>query len=184
MDVRNGLVIDLCSLSEEVIDGAIDHFLVAWHGSRRKNDRISWLNAYQAVILVSDTRQGRGGFTLATRTDNDHLRSRKLVDILRSNEYIFRNVQVAKFNGHLHVIDHAPSHQRDMSIIAHGGIDHLLHTRQKRSKSSQQNATRGISKNLVERVVDNSLRRGKARRLHAGTIAHHHQHAFVADAAQ
>src|SRR5512142_3380731 len=107
MHIRNALIEDLRALPEEVIDRAVNHFFITGNRCRRENDSDTCLNMYRAVILVSDTRQRGGWFTLAACTDDDDLLRLKFIHILDTYEHTLRNIQVAKFNRHLHVIDHA-----------------------------------------------------------------------------
>src|SRR6266567_5213713 len=56
MYIRDGLVEDLRTLAEQVVNRTIDHFLVTRYRCRRENDRVTGQNTYQAMILVSDAR--------------------------------------------------------------------------------------------------------------------------------
>ena len=80
------------------------------------------------MILVGYARECRSRLTLATSTDNHHSLRWELVDIFSTNERTFGNVQVAKFHGHLNVVDHTASHQGNLTLIAYCGIYYLLHT--------------------------------------------------------
>ena len=57
VDIGNALVKDFRTLPEQVIDRAIDHFLVTGNGCCREDDCIAGLNTYQAMVLVGDTRE-------------------------------------------------------------------------------------------------------------------------------
>src|SRR5205823_6260339 len=107
----------LRALTEQVVDRAADHLLIARNRSCRKNYGISRLNAHEAVILVSDTCQGRSWLSLTSGTHEDDLLWMELIDIFSTNERPLRDIQVAKFYRHLHVVDHAAPNQRDKTIV-------------------------------------------------------------------
>src|SRR6266480_3275408 len=72
MYIGDSLIIYLGSLAEQVIDSAVDHFLVARHRRSRKNNCIIFLDTYKSMILVSYASESRGWFSLTTSTDDDH----------------------------------------------------------------------------------------------------------------
>ena len=184
MHMRDGRVEHLRSQAEQVIDRAIHRALIARHRRRRKNNRITRLGAHEAMVAISDARQRGRWFALTARTDDRNLFRLELVDVLRANEHPLRHVQVAKLYRHLHVVQHTASNQCDMTIIAFGGIHNLLHTRDQRGKCCQQDTSRRVGENLVERLVNHALGWREAGRLNAGAITHHQQHAIVAKASQ
>ena len=125
--MRDGLIVDLSALAEQVVNRATDHLLVAGYGCGREDHRIAVLNAHKAMILVCDTGQCRGWLPLATRAYNHDLLRVKLVDIFDANERPFRNVQVAQLHRHLYVIEHAAPSECNKPVVAYSSIDNLLH---------------------------------------------------------
>src|SRR5690242_18503209 len=103
MHIREALIKHLRSQPEQVVDGAMDHLLVARNWSCRENNGVSRCNANQAMILVCNARQGRGWLSLAARADYHHLIRMELVDVLSTNNHAFGDIQVAQFHCHLDV---------------------------------------------------------------------------------
>src|SRR5712691_5598545 len=101
MNVGDCLIIYLGSLAEKVIDSAVDHFLIARHRCSRENNRIILLDAYKSMILVRYACESRGWFSLTTSADDYDTLWWKFVNVLRTNEHSFRDVQVTKVNCHL-----------------------------------------------------------------------------------
>src|SRR6266702_1289531 len=155
--IGNCLVIHFSSLAKKVIDGAVDHFLVARHRCSRENNRIILLNAHQSVILVSNACESRGWFSLATSTDDDNTLWWKFVNIFRTDEHTLRYVQVSKVDRHLHIVDHTAPYKGDHALVATSSINDLLHTRKQVRKGSYDNTPRRISENFVERIVNDTL---------------------------
>src|SRR5450755_1443276 len=182
--IRDALIEHLRALAEEAIDRAMHHLLVARYRRCREDHRVARLDTDLAMVLVRDTRQGRSWLALAAGTDDHHLLGLELIDILDADKHAFGNIQVAKLNRHLHIVNHTATDQRDKAIIASGGIDHLLHTRDQRGKSRQHNATGRVGEDLIKRIVDHALRWSIAGRFDAGAITHHHKHALVAEATE
>src|SRR5205809_6276596 len=150
MYIGDSLIIYLGSLAEQVIDSAVDHFLVARHRCSRKNNCIIFLDTYKSMILVSYASESRGWFSLTTSTDDDHTLRWKFVNVFRTDEHSFRNVQVPKIDRHLHIIDRTAPYQCNHTLIATGGINNLLHAREQRRKGSYNDAPWRIRKNFIE----------------------------------
>src|SRR6266487_553087 len=148
--IREALVEHLGTLAEEIIDRAMHHLLVARYRRCREDHCIARLYANLAMILIRDTRQGRSWFALTPGTDDHYLFRLKLIDILDADKHALGDIQVAKLNRHLHIVNHAATDQSDETIITGRGVDHLLHTRYQRGKSCEHNATRRVGKDLVE----------------------------------
>src|SRR5215467_4082575 len=157
VNVRNGLVEDLRALAKQVIDRAVHHFLIARDRRCREDDGIVWLDAHLAMILVGNARESRGWLSLAAGTYDDDLLRLELIDVLSANQHALGNVQVSKLNSHLYIVDHAASHQGDLALVAYGGIDNLLHSRNERGESSNEDTPWGVCKDFVERIVDDTL---------------------------
>src|SRR5438067_1219979 len=115
------------------------------------------------MILVGNACEGRGGFSLAACADDDHALRGKPVDVFGTDERTFRYVEIAKFDGHLDVVDHASSDQGHLALVANSSIDDLLHAREQRGKGSDENAPAGVGEDFVKRVVDDALRWCEAR---------------------
>src|SRR6266566_1385327 len=128
VNVGDCLVVDLSSLAEKVVNGAVDHFFIAWDRGSRENNGVTGLNAYKTVILVGDAREGGSWLALAASTDDDHPFGWEFVDVLGSDESSLGNTHVAQFDSHLDVVDHAAPNESDLPLITHGGINDLLHT--------------------------------------------------------
>src|SRR5579883_667847 len=169
--IRDALIEHLSSLAKQAVDRPMYHFLVARYGRGRENDRITGLDAHQAMILVSNAGQRRGRLALAAGTDDYYLLRLKFVDILGSDQHPFGNIQVAKLNRHLYVVDHAATNKRDKTLVARRRIHHLLYARDQRCKSRDENTSGGVSKDFVERIVNHALGRRIAGSLHTRAIA-------------
>src|SRR5690242_16080289 len=128
MYIRDALVEDFRPLPEQTIDCTMHHFLVARYGCSRQDHCISRLDTYQAMILVSYTREGRSRFTLASCTHNHNLLRFELIDILSANNHPFRHIEITQFNCHLHIVDHTATNQRNKALIACRRINYLLDT--------------------------------------------------------
>src|SRR5579883_2133064 len=127
MHVGNALIKHVRSLPEQAVDGAVYHFLVARHGRRGQYYRVARHYTNLPVVLVSDTRQGRGWLSLASRTDDDHLLWMKLVNILHANDHPFGDIQVTQINCHLDVVDHTATGQRNETFVTRRCLHYLLH---------------------------------------------------------
>src|SRR6266700_1435849 len=184
MHVGNALIQHVRTLPEQTVDGSMYHFLIAWHWRCGQNHRIAWHDTNLSMVLVGNTRQGRGWFPLAPSTDDDHLIRMKLVDILNPNDHPLGHVQVAQFYRHLDIVDHTATRQRDVTFVTGSRVHHLLNPRDQRGKGGYNDASRRIGKDLVQRIIADSLRWGIARRLYTRAISHHDQHAFVAKLSQ
>src|SRR5438132_335759 len=181
VNVRNGLVEDLRALAKQVVDRAVHHFLIARDRRCREDDGVVWLDTHHAMVLVGDAGEGRGRLSLAAGTDDDDLLRQELIDVFSANQHALGNVQVSKLYRHLHVVDHTASNHGDHALVAHGGIDNLLYSRDERGEGSDEDTPGGIGKDFVERVIDHTFRRRITRGLYARAIAHHHQDAFIAN---
>src|SRR6266550_5862344 len=131
------------------------------------------------MILVGDACEGRGWLSLTASTDNYYLLWLKLICILRSDKHALGNVEVTQFDGHLHIILHASANQCNKALIALSSVNNLLNTRDERCKSSNQDAPGCIREDLIQRLIDHTLRECIAWRFHPCTIAHHDQYTFV-----
>src|SRR5215471_7159358 len=118
MHIGNCLIIDFGSLAEKVIDSAVDHFLVARDRCGRENNRIILLDMYKSMILVGYACESRGRFSLTTGADDDDTLWWEFVNIFRTNEHSFRDVQVSKVDGHLHIVDHTAPYKGDHTLVA------------------------------------------------------------------
>src|SRR6266550_4822883 len=144
MYIGDSLIIYLGSLAEQVIDSAVDHFLVARHRRSRKNNCIIFLDTYKSMILVSYASESRGWFSLTTSADDDHTLRWKFVNVFRTDEHTLRYVQVSKINRHLHIVDHTAPYKGDHALVATSSINDLLHARKQRRKGSYDDTPRRI----------------------------------------
>src|SRR5260370_1455810 len=184
MYIGDSLVVHVGPLAEKVVDRAADHFLIARHWGSREDNRIVRLDTHQAMILVSNARKSRGWLSLAAGTDDDHALGRELVNVFGADERGLGNVQVSQVYCHLHVVDHTASNKRHHTLITNGGIDNLLDAVEQGCKSGDDNTSRSVRKNFIERLVDDSLRGCISRSFDTRAITHHHKNALAANTCQ
>ena len=87
----------------------------------------------------------------------DHVGGLHLQRLIQRDDQAVRNLQVAQVAGHLGVLDHAGTDERQLASVAIGGFSRLLHTRDQRGERADQDAALGQAEDLVEGAIDHRL---------------------------
>ncbi len=99
-------------------------------------------------------------------------------------QLVLADVQVAKFDGDLDVVDHGATHDADAPIMPAGDIDDLLHPAQIAGECRQQHPAFRLTEGAVEHGLYGALALRLALLLGVGAVGDEQQHALISPAAQ
>ena len=130
-----------------MIDHAENRLLVAGNNARRKNNRIVFADAHQAVIIHGDARKRGHRFGLRAAGEHHQLLRIEAADILRANHAAVWNMQFVKPVRDLDVVHHAAANEADFASHRARDVDDLLNAVDRTRKAGDHDffrRTRGI----------------------------------------
>ena len=111
------------------------------------------------VFAQGHAYQRGGRLALTARAGNGYLVGWQAVHLLRTQQLVGIEVQIAQFRGLLGIVDHGPPYESYLSPILAGCVRNLLHSGDVGGKGSDDDPSVGLGKNTVESVPDYLLGR-------------------------
>ena len=162
MHCRESFVNHFCSTAQETVDGLVYGFFITRDGVRGNDNGVAHFDVELAVGAGGKTPDNGCRFTLGTGAHQHHLVFRQVQAFLQADQRRFRDIQVAHLLGYFHIIHHAHADERQLAIMLHGCIRHLLHSGDERCKCGDNDAAGCVAENLVQGWTDDALGRGPA----------------------
>jgi len=92
VDLHPLVVIDVGASAEEVVDRAVDQFLVAWNGRSGDDDAVARTDVHCAVLAPGHAHQGRGRLALAASAGDGYFVGRESIHLLWRQQFLRRQV--------------------------------------------------------------------------------------------
>ncbi len=173
---------DISALAVKLIHHLRYIFLISGNRMRREHNGVARLDLYLLVDAAGHAREGRHGFSLASRRDQNQLLIRVILHLLQGDQRILRNLDISQFlrcRDHVH---HGPPFNHHPAVIFVGSIDDLLYpVHVRREGRNDQAAVCVFRKDRVKCESDRLLRGGISGPFRIRGVAHQRQHALPSD---
>ncbi len=180
MHMGKEMVVHIRPSAEKVVNGAVDQLLVAGDGVGGENHRIAAAQVDLSMFAPGHTHQRRSRLPLTAGAHDGDLFIGQPIHLLRCQQLLGINVQIAQTAGHATVLDHATANETHPPTMAAGSDDHLLHTGDVGSKGGNDHPSLRLAEHLLEGLADLPLRGGQAGSFRVGGVGKQQQHAAVA----
>ena len=171
---------DVEALQHKPVDHLRDLPLVARDRAGRKDDPVARHQADIAVIVLRNAGQGGSRFALAAGGQDHGLLARQAGEPVRGQESRYP-VEIAAFARNADHPVHGTTDDDNLPPCLHGGFRHGPQPRHVRREGRDRDAARSLRDQPVQRGRDLGLRRAFAVAQDVGGIAHHGEHALVAE---
>ena len=168
-------VINPGAVHEQPVYSLGDQGLVARNGRGGYYHGVTGYDFHVAVLAVGYPDERRGRLALAARGHDHHALVRQPGRVPRRHQNALGHVQVAHLQRHLYVVRHAAAHHGHLAVVFHGGIDHLLHSRDERRERGDHYAPRRLRYQPVECQAHHLLGLGVARHVGIGGVGKQQQ---------
>ena len=180
VEVAHLVVEHVDALAEEVVDRLVEELLVAGNRRGAQHHRVALAQADLPVVVDAHAHHGAGRFTLAARGDDDDFVRRQVFHLVRGQQLVLGDVQVAELDGDAHVVDHGAADDADPAVVLARHVDDLLHAADVGGERRQQHTAVGLAEHLVQHLLHRALAGGGAFAFGVGGIGQEQHHAFVA----
>ena len=157
---RDLLVEDLGAVLREPVDRVVDAELVPRDRLRRDDHRVTPLDRDVRVVAVGDARQRGHRLALATGAEDEDAVGRQVHRLLRRDDGVVREVDVAEVPRDVHVLPHGASDDRDPAPVGDRHLGGLLDAVDVRGERGDEDASRAQRDQLPERLADEPLGAG------------------------
>ena len=181
---RDLLVEHLRARAGELVDRVVDAQLVPGNRLRRDDDGVSRLDRDGLVVAVRDSRQGRHRLALASRAEDEELVRRKLRGLVRVDDRVLRERDVAEVPRDVEVLAHRAPDDDDLPPALHGDVGGLLHAMDVRRERRDEDLPRAEREDRAERLSDEPLGAGVAGPLRVRRVAEEEVDSAVPDLRQ
>ena len=120
--VLHGVVEDVGTGLEEIVDRPRHVFLVARDRARAHDDRVAGLDLHKAVVAVGHARQTGHRFALGACGGDDDAVGRHRPYLVLAQDLAWCEGQVAQVGGDTEVLLHRTADDRDLPVEAGGGV--------------------------------------------------------------
>src|SRR5579871_114922 len=124
--VRTVLVDDVGVTAEEVVDHAVNSFLVARNDAGRKHHRVADFDLGVLVVVHRGAGERRHGLALGAADQHANLARGEILDFAGVDEQPVGHIDVAKVGSDGRRIGHGAAHQRDFAVVLVGQFEGQL----------------------------------------------------------
>ena len=174
------LVDDVGLAAKEVIDHAVDGFLVAGDDAARKHDGIALFDFGVLVIIDGGARQGRHGLALRAADQHADFFGREILHLPGIDHEAVGDFDVAEVFGDFGGVVHGAAEECDFAAVLVRQFDGQADAMNGRRKTGNEQPPLGVRKNFVKLAPHGSLAGRVALALDVGRILKQRQHALLA----
>ena len=164
------VVIDQSAAAEHVIEHAENCFFVSGDDACGKDHGIVFVDGNEAMIVYSNTREGRHRFGLAAAGENDQALRVKAANVLRANDHPVWNAEIFEGVSDFDIVDHAAADEGDFAANARGNVDDLLDAMDRRSETRKDHAAGSGAAKLFDARDDIALGTSEAGSFDVGGV--------------
>ena len=178
---RRAVVVDHVRLApEQVVDHAIDGFLVARNDARREHHRVALLDL--GVLVIVHRSAGERRHRLALRAADQHadLFRRKILHLAGMDQQALGNLDVAQILGDLRGIVHRAPDERHLAPVLPRHFHRQLDAMDGGRKTGDEQPPLGVREDFVKLPPHRALARRVALALDVGRVLEQRQHAGLA----
>ena len=177
---RAVVVNDVRLAPEQVVNHAIDGFLVARNDPRREHHRVALFDLGVLVIVHRSARERRHGLALRPTDQHADFFRRKILHLAGMDQQALGNLDVTKILGDLRGVVHRAPGKRHFAPVLPGHLDRQLDAMDRGRETRDEQAPLGVREHFVKLPPHRALARRVAFALDVGRVLEQRQHSGLA----
>ena len=178
---RGTVVVDnLCVAAVQVIDYAENALLVAGNHARAENNRVSFLNVRELVIVHRRTRQRAHRLALGAADHHHYIMGWVVLDLSWIDQQTGGNVDVAQVLSDLRRLHHGAANNGHLALVQVGQFQRNADAVDGGGEAAEEQLAFGSRENLVQARANSPLAGRVAGAVDVGRVLQQRQHTALA----